>query len=477
MMCDQLNASALSCYGGPVPTPNIDRIASQGVRFTNATCVTPYCSPTRASIVTGMYPHAHGIVLNCAPKRQTGITGDDCTTEKLLHEAGYATHHYGKWHLNGDSLPYYQDMFRPSPEYTQKMKPVFASARKRPYNAVMKWYSWALPVTIDPKFQRQVDKLGDKWKDKNYAEFITKMGRLELPIEQCYDVQVAEHTCKKLKKVAAVPDPFMVTCSFVWPHDPNVVPSPYYEMFDPKKIELPANRNHREQRFEKNWAREIVRDLGEPGLREFLRGYYAMVKLIDDQVGRILDVLDKSGRSDDTIVVFTADHGDMMGGHGMVWKSTSAFYEEVVRVPLIIRYPAKFKPATTDMLTDSTDLMPTLLDLIGKPIPKQAQGHSLVPFITGKKPLSEARKYVFSERVRGNPRALREVRPGTKGSFMIRSERYKFIRYDNGEQFLYDLAEDPCEIENLVNVPDRQRIRRRLSDELDRWLNRTGWTG
>jgi len=129
------------------------------------------------------------------------------------------------------------------------------------------------------------------------------------------------------------------------------------------------------------------------------------------------------------------------------------------------------------MLADSTDLMPTLLELVGKPIPDQAQGYSLVPLVTGERPLSQGRQYVFSERVRGNPKGLREVEPGTKGSFMIRDKRYKFMRYDNGQEFLYDLAEDRGEIKNLVEVSERQSIRRRMSEEMDRWLGRTGWTG
>jgi arylsulfatase A-like enzyme len=106
IMCDQLAVHALSCYGGPVFTPNIDRLAGEGVRFTQATCVTPYFLPTRASIVTGRYPHSHGIVLNCAPRRQEGLHPYDITTEKILSDSGYLTHHYGKWHLQGDMLPW-----------------------------------------------------------------------------------------------------------------------------------------------------------------------------------------------------------------------------------------------------------------------------------------------------------------------------------------------------------------------------------
>lgn len=472
LMCDQLNANLLSCYGGPIPTPHIDRIAREGVRFTQATCPTPFCSPTRASIITGMYPHAHGIVLNVGA-RQKGIRADDVTTEKILSEAGYATHHYGKWHLTGDELPYYPDMFRPGHEYTREMADTFDKVRATDRAGWMDWYTWALPVEIAPRFQEAVDSLGDRWKGKRFADFITKMGRQTLPLEQYYDHRLGDLTVERIK--ALKNKPFMLTCSFNGPHDPNVVPSPYYEMFSPDKIELPANRGVREKRFEKNWSRQIVADLGEPGLREFLRIYYAMTKLIDDQVGRILKALDAIGATDDTIIVFTADHGDMAGGHGMVWKSTDAFYDEVARVPLLMRYPRRFKPQTSEIAASLVDMMPTLLDLCGRPIPEQVQGQSLVPYFTGERKASEARPFSFSERVTANPKGRRQVLPGARGSFMIRGRGWKYVRYIQGDEYLYNLATDPGETRNLAADAKYTARHTELAAEMNAWLQRTGW--
>ncbi len=474
IMVDQLAADVLSCYGGPVATPHIDRIAREGVRFTQATCVTPFCSPTRASVATGMYPHSHGVVLNAGRGRQDGITAEDVTTERLLYEAGYATHHYGKWHLEGDRLGYYPDMFRSAVEYRAGMADVFARVGREDPARRMSWYAWALPVEVAPEFQKQVDKLGDRWKDKRFAEFITKMGRLRLPLEQCFDVQVADETCKRLKKLGRAEKPFMVTCSFVWPHDPNVVPSPYYEMFDPAEIKLPANRFVREERFEKNWSREIIRGLGEVGLREFLRIYYGMVKLIDDQVGRVMKVLEETGKLDETIVVFTADHGDMTGGHGMVWKSTNSFYEEVVKVPLMIRYPRRLRAQVSDLAVDSTDFMPTLLELTCPKRPIQMQGQSLVPFLTGQKDASTARRYTFAERLAPNPGGKRKVPNGAKGDFMVRGQGWKFMRYRNGDEYMYNLVDDPGETKNVAGDAKYKKKRLEMVEALNGWFERTG---
>jgi len=482
ILCDQLNAGVLSCYGGAVPTPHMDRLAREGVRFENATCTTPFCSPSRASLITGQYPHTHGIVINVnrrdypayqSPPTQEGIKASDVTTEKLLHAAGYSTHHYGKWHLRDDDLPYYTDMFGEHHEYASEMAAVFAEVRKRDPATWMNWYGWALPVEQSAPFLKALEPVKERWQKQRHAEFIVKMGRLQLPLSQNFDVRVADKT---IERIAAVRDrPFMITCSFNAPHDPNVVPSPYYEMFDPAKITLPANRNMLESRFVRDWGRRIVAELGEPGLREFLRIYYAMVKLVDDQVGRILRALESSGQLDRTIIVFTADHGDMVGGHGMVWKSTTAFYDEIVRIPMLIRYPPVFKPQRYNLAADLTDIMPTLLELTGQRIPDDAQGESLVPYLTGRRDTSEARRYSFCERITPNPENTRKLGPNAKGSFMVRGRGWKYIRYADGAEYLYNLATDPGETVNEANNPAHQSHKQQMIEALHTWLRQTRW--
>jgi arylsulfatase A-like enzyme len=482
IMCDQLNARVLGCYGGPVPTPNIDRIAREGVRFTDATCPTPFCSPTRATIVTGMYPHGHGITYNVmrrdypmvkSPPTQEGIKVSDVTTEGILHAAGYATHHYGKWHLSDDDLPYYTDMYTEHGAYAEEMAATFAGVREKDASGWMDWYRWALPVEVTAPFQQAVQAAQSRWGRPRYLDFVAKMGRLTLPLEQNFDVRVADRTVERIRAVGT--RPLMITCSFNAPHDPNVVPSPYYEMFDPAEIRLPQNRSVREPRHESSWSRQMVTGLGETGLREFLRVYYASVKLVDDQVGRILDALEQSGRLDRTVVVFTADHGDMAGGHGMTWKSNGSFYDEIVLVPLLVRYPPLLPPQRSGLAVDLTDLMPTLLEIARQPIPDQAQGQSLVPYLTGRRDALEARPYSFCERVRGNRESTREVRPGTPASLMVRGQGWKYVRYPDGDEYLYHLEADPGETENLAKRPDCEPQKRRMIEALEAWRRRTGW--
>ncbi len=484
MMCDQLNASVLGCYGGPVPTPNLDRLTREGILFDQAICPYPVCSPTRASIVTGLYPHTHGITHNInkrdypaigAPDTEEGIKTDDVTTEKLLHAAGYQTHHYGKWHLLDDDLPYYTDMFTEHGAYVQEMADTFAGVREQPASQWMNWYDWALPVEVAPPLAEAVAALGDRWSGGMYTDFITKMGRLRLPAEQSFDVRVADHTVERLRSLDE--RPFMLTCSFNTPHDPNVVPSPYYESVSPDDIELPATFDTREPRVETHWSRLIISELGEAAAREFLRIYYASCMLVDEQVGRVLNALDVSGRANDTIVIFTADHGDMAGNHGMVWKSSDNFYEDLVRVPLIMRYPRRLPPGPSSLHFSTTGLMPTLLALTGQPAQAHVQGTDLSPYLLGQTDPAQAPSHTFCERVPAGPEGRRIVNPGTPGSFMIRGQGWKYVRYHDGDQWLFDLDNDPLEERNLAADPERQGRRDAMSGLLDDWLRETGFPG
>ena len=368
-------------------------------------------------------------------------------------------------------LPWYPDTYGEHCEYAGEMAEVFKQVRRQPRSTWMDWYGWALPVSVNPAYRKDVQPLIDRWKNQTFAEFITKAGRLEFPLGEVFDVRVANHAIMRLEALNS--KPFFITASLNYPHDPNVVPSPYYEMFSPGAIELPATFDHREARFESDWSRTIVAAVGESGLRELLRIYYASVCLMDAQVGRILDSLERTGRTKDTIVVFTTDHGDMAGGHGMFWKSTQAFYEDVVRVPLIISYPRRIKPGMNSMAVSSADLLPTLLELTDRKCPEEAEGYSLASGLLEKRTMAPQRRYAFCERITPNRGHTRQFLPGMRGSFMVRGDEWKYIRYADGGEYLYNLMEDPGEIRNLADVAKYRDKRNHLSEEIQKWLRET----
>ena len=493
---DQLQRNVLSCYGGPVPTPHIDRLANEGVRFTDATCPTPFCSPTRMSLVTSIYPQQHGIVQNIGWK-QRGMRYDEQTYPRALFNDGYATHHYGKWHLEpvkkGDTVPWYSDHFRYFPEFFDTMADKFEVYRARGDGRYSDWYGLIFPIEISEDLRVALDhnNLWDEWRDHWAGKMMLGMGRLELEHEDCYDFQIADKAINTIRKHAAEKRPFMINLAFNVPHDPYLVPSPYYEQFPANEIELPANVNVLHERFKSDWGREVnLKTRGpngeETGMREFMQVYYGNVKFLDDQVGRVLHALEEVGELDNTIIVFLADHGDMVGGHGMTWKETEAFYEEVAAIPMIMRYPKAFKPHVNATPANTVDVFPTIFDLLEREQLPDIEGKSLVPYTTGKKKPEEAFPYTFSVRISNNPNSEREILPEMAGHFMVRGNGYKYMVYgqtddhryrDDPIDILFNLENDPHEMVDLANDPEYQDVKREMNRVLQEWLVQTGWKG
>jgi choline-sulfatase len=355
--------------------------------------------------------------------------------------------------------------------YAVEMKSFFDSVRFTPRETWMNWYNWILPVSQTSEYLNATSSVKPEWEKKIYGDFVLKMGRLKISPEDNFDYRSASRTIVAIEQSAGAP--FMITCSFNTPHDPNVCPSPYYEMFNPENIVLPENSDAADAYFNKDWSTEMAKKTGEQGVREFLRIYYGNVKLIDDQVGRILQALENEGIYDQTIIVFTSDHGDMAGSHGMLWKSTSAFYNEVVKVPLIIRFPEKIQPYRFNVPVSLVDIMPTLLDFTGYPIPSSCQGNSLFKLVTGKEKEKNHYPYAFCERLPASPGHVRQMHDNWKGSFMIMSKTSKYIEYADGTCFYYDLKNDPGESHNEFGNPKHFKKIKALKLEMEQWLEKT----
>jgi arylsulfatase A-like enzyme len=196
-------------------------------------------------------------------------------------------------------------------------------------------------------------------------------------------------------------------------------------------------------------------------------------------VGQLLETLKQTGQLDNTVIAFTADHGDMVGGHGMAWKSTTSMYDEVLNIPFLLSYPKLFKPDVSEISVDHVDWMPTLLELAGQAqsVPSNHAGRSLVPYLTGDKDPGKAYPYKLSERVKTHPEGLRKITPETDAIFVLRGNGWKY-RFQHGKpEYLYHLQNDPGEIHNLANNADFAQIKADLRSELVDYLKRTDWKG
>ncbi len=454
LMTDEQHYRSLSLTGNPyITTPHMDRIGKEGALFLNATCVTPYCSPSRASFITGVYPHRHRILVNVsgrtnqAPLKQNAFPN----TETILHRAGYATAHRGKWHLGDtgafdcyDSRTY---LGKTNQEYgrflNERLPPAKFANHPSPASYLNR------PVKMIPAIEKAYRTFTAE--TSNRVSYISIIGRSVIPPELLPETRITDDAIQLIEKYAR--DRFMITVSWSPPHDLWVMPEPYYSMVDRKKIQLPGSRKLPE--WDANGPSKRLGDLaGDEGLREYAAIYHGMVKYIDDQVGRILKKLDELGLADKTLVIFTTDHGDMVGAHGCIGKSIGSFYDDLVRIPFVMRLPGVIKPGTVvRQPVSQIDLMPTILDYVGQPVPKQIHGRSLRPLMEGRD--VPWRDYAFCQR------ADRQR--------MIRTDRYKYVFAMKPKMLaLYDLQADPEENQNLARMPQHaglvRKMHRRLLD-------------
>ncbi len=455
VISDQLHHAAFGAAGnGVVKTPNIDRLAREGVRFENALCPTPFCSPTRSSLMTGLYPHQHGVIKNMG-RGAAGLDPSLPTTEQALLDQGYVMRQFGKWHLGektdvpayaDDAELSYQDYFRPIGERLGKPpegpmsrvgRPIFATEAVRNANA--------------------------KYDGKGPSN--TWIGRTDVPAEHTEEAWIADRAIASLRELNG--KPFFLTVSFPAPHALWVVNEPYYSLHDRASIPLPANRHSVQDVDRQTSPYRFGQLLGDAGLREYTGVYYGMVSMMDANLDRILDELKRLGREEDTLVIFTADHGDMLGGHGMYDKVSYSMYEETTRVPLLMKLPGSI-PADGTIQTQagSCDVSPTILDYLGLPLPEGVAGRSLRPFIDGQEDLDRP---IFAER----DRAAWGEDGERHFQRLIRTLDWKYCYHSRGESQLFDLEVDPGETKNLIDDRSARNAKRRLHRDLVRWMKRS----
>ncbi|MBP1964968.1 sulfatase family protein [Paenibacillus aceris] len=438
IMVDQFRADWLSCAGTSfVHTPNIDRIAQRGIRFEKASCNSPVCGPSRCSLAAGMYPHRLGNLENFV-----NYPAEQPTYYQALRQAGYRVAIVGKsdlhkgdhdYGMNGD-LPFMYHLGFTNPHETEgKMNAAF---RK---NELMKfdinpdhadhiagpYQSYLRDQGLLAAFVHDYRQRFAEWKFYNAWPS-------SLPAEHFHDSYIGRKSCEFLEQVSS-DTPWHLFVSFVGPHDPWDAPSEYVDAFPDKTFpdSIKDDLSNKPEWVKKK-AKKQTAGMSDKELNRVKRHYGAAIKLIDEWVGKLLNTLEQKGLSEHTVVIFCADHGEMMGDHGLFQKST--MYEGALRIPLIIADPRESRMGTSAALAELMDLHPTILDLAGAEYKQNSlDGKSLVPQLN-------------SEAVQHKPFQFSEL----SNTRMIFDGRYKLIQNHNDISELYDLQEDPFELLNII---------------------------
>ena len=481
IMCDQLRADYMSCYGHPVlQTPNIDRLAGSGTRFDRAYAQSAVCVPSRMSFYTGRYVTSHGTTWNHVPFPVSQITLGD-----HLRKAGLVATLAGKTHvipdvsglqrfgLDPDSNAgrlFLEGGFEELDRYDGHSPPGNESG----YGDYLRSHGYASRDPWNDFVVSAHDGSGER-----VSGWYLRHAHLASLVREEHS-ETAYMTDCALKFIRAQGDsPWVLHLSYIKPHWPLMAPAPYHSMYRNADtgpiLQADAGREnpHPVLRAYRN-SHEDCRSYGrEEVVRHVRPTYMGLVKQIDDHLGRVLSELEHMGRLRDTLIVFTADHGDHLGDHGLGEKEL--FYEQAVRIPLIICDPCPAADATRGMveqrLVESIDVLPTMLEALGINTPKHVvEGRSLLPMLRGTGNGSW-RDCVFSEldyAFRDARRALGRA-PGECQAWMAHEGRWKYVHFQGLRPQLFDLQEDPRELVDLGDDPAREPVRREMRDRLLEW--------
>ena len=465
---DQQHWNTLGCLNPEIRTPNLDRLAEQGTLFTRAYCPNPTCTPTRASIITGQYPSQHGAwTLGTKLLESAHTVGDD------FAKKGYRTALVGKAHfqpLNGteefqslESYPIMQDL-----EFWKRFHGPFYG-----FEHVELARNHVDEAHVGQHYAIWMEEKGCKnWRD--YFRPPTgnnpdQKHRWLIPEEFHYDTWIAERTNVLMEEYRKADQSFFLWASFFDPHPPYLAPEPWDTMYDPDKLTIPAlvpgehDRNPPHFQMTQLQKPDFTpwRETGNSihGMRSHLQDtralakdvavYYGMISLMDKYIGRILDRLRELGLEEDTVVVFSTDHGHFIGQHGLNQKGPF-HYEDMIKIPFIMRWPGNVPAAKrSDALQSLVDLAPSFLRLIGAEIPRSMTGVDQSDVWLGQK--ERARDHIIVEH---------HHEPTTIHVKTYVNDRYKitvYLNHDYGE--IFDLQDDPDEVNNLWNDPDSARLK------------------
>lgn len=469
---DQQHWNTLGFLNPEVKTPNLDRLAKQGTNYSRAYTVNPTCTPTRASIITGMYPSQHG-----AWSLGTKLPESVPTVGDFFQKAGYRTALIGKAHFQQlidtkeypsiESNPLQQDL-----DFWRKFNGPFYG-----FERVELARNHADEYHVGQHYALWMEEKGFKnWRDCFWppaGNTPPQRWKWNIPEEFHYDTWIAERTNKMMEEYKNRDENFFLWASFLDPHPPYLVPEPWDTMYDPEKITIPSmhegehekNPPHFKLTQEKNpdFSGYNEKDghvchgftshlQDRRSLAKDIAVYYGMISLMDKYIGVILDKLDALGLSENTLVVFTTDHGHFYGHHGL--NAKGAFhYEDLIRIPFIARMPGKVPAGkSSDSLQSLADLAPSFLDLCGVEVPRTMTGKSQKDVWTGR-----------SESVRDSVIVENRHQPTKVFHKTYIDKRYKITVYfekEYGE--IFDLEKDPSEINNLWDNPKYAKLKTEL---------------
>lgn len=461
---DQWRGDSLSCLGHPlVRTPHLDALAAEGVCFARHWANTAPCAPSRASLYTGTYAHHHGVLLNGTPldARFTNVA-------LLARTAGYAPALFGYTDSAVDPRTVAPD--DPRLRNWEGVLPGFDVVVNDPdIHRTRRWGDWLARQGVDvPADPRDLyapdpdfpgaDEHGPSWNPTRFAAQHTETAFMVGELMDWLDRRSAD---------AWRDDPFFVHLSLIRPHPPFRNPVGYHDRYD--EADVGPFAGHPTPEAEAAAHPLAAAALSLPGVaaptderdrRQLRATYHAMQTEVDDQLGRLVDHLRRRGLYDDTLIVFTSDHGEIGGDHWLTEKL--GYWDETYHVPLIVRDPraAATRGARVAALTESVDVLPTILERIGVAIPDQCDGRSLVPFLDGDEVPTDWRDAVFWEwwfhdPEHGTTQALLGEPDERCSLAVVRTERWKYVQFatDTMPPLLFDLEADPQQLVNLADDP------------------------
>ncbi len=462
ILTDQQRADSMACYGNDyVEVPHLNRLAEESFVFDNAYVSQPVCSPSRATLLTGTYPHRARV-----PSCNIPLPSDVPTIAELVDDE-YTCAWLGKWHL-GDEI-FAQRGFGQWVGTEDSYRRFYSSDDR--LGQLSDYHHFLIDRGLEPDREMLGQRIFSRHFEASLEEDLTKASFL------------GDQTADFIR--SAGDDPFVAFVSYLEPHPPHT--GPLNDLYDPaglpvgpsfrQKPEPNASLLNRVMASYYMESDEYGFDLRtEEGWRAVRARYWGNVSLVDRSVGKILKALDESGRADDTIVVFTSDHGEMVGDHGILGKCV--MYEESIRVPLMIRMPGKEREqANIPGNFSHIDLLPTSLDLLDQPLPDHLQGRSRLPVMTGEATLDDNDVFVEWNGNNGHPiPGEANVNPAmsTPWRTIVSADRWKLNLSNHDRCELYDLNDDPVEMVNRYDDPEESGRVKDLKARLRTWQKEVG---